>query len=72
MSKTNTLADIATPSVRQMQNYIREKQNIEVKLLTGDVLNGTLFWQDNDCICLQSNGQNLTVWKQAIAFIKPQ
>ena len=73
MSKSTTIADIATPSVRQMQGYIREKQNLEVKLLTGDVLTGNLFWQDEDCLCLQlSDGKNLTVWKQAIAYLKPQ
>lgn len=72
MMKTTSIADIATPSVRLMQSYIREKQNLEVKLLTGDVLHGTLFWQDVDCICLQKDGKNLTVWKQAIAYIQPQ
>ena len=72
MSKTNSIADLATPSVRQMQGYIREKQNLEIKLLTGDLISGTLFWQDLDCICLQSEGKNLTIWKQAIAYIKPR
>ncbi len=62
-----------TPSLRQLQGYIREKQPLEIKLLTGDLLSGTLFWQDTDCLCLKLSGdQTITVWKQAIAFIQPK
>jgi host factor-I protein len=73
MNRPPAIVDIPTPSLRQMQNYIREKQALEVKLLTGDVLSGCLFWQDTDCLCLiGGDGRNITVWKQAIAYIQPQ
>ncbi|NJR69628.1 MAG: RNA-binding protein hfq [Synechococcales cyanobacterium CRU_2_2] len=73
MNKPPTIIDIPTPSLRQMQNYIREKQPLEIKLVTGDVLSGSLFWQDVDCLCLNgADGRNITIWKQAIAYIQPQ
>lgn len=61
------------PSVRQIQTYIREKLTIEVKLLTGDVIVGTVFWQDSDCICLRdASEQPVMIFRPAIAFIRAQ
>lgn len=59
------------PSVRQIQEFIREKKSVEVKLTTGDVLTGTMIWQDTYCICLQDTSEQLiTLWKNAIAYHK--
>ncbi|NEP58260.1 MAG: RNA-binding protein hfq [Symploca sp. SIO2G7] len=60
------------PSVRQIQSLIREGQEVELKLLTGDLLNGKLRWQDQHCLCLSTKEeQQIIVWLQAIAYVKP-
>lgn len=65
--------DTGLPSIRQVQTYTQDKQPIEIKLLTNDILTGTVFWQDHNCICLQDeNQQPILVWRQAIAYIKPK
>lgn len=59
------------PSVRQVQTLIRDKKNVEVKLVTGDMISGRVLWQDPDCICIEVDGQGKhQVWKQAIGFLK--
>ncbi|MBD1876278.1 RNA-binding protein hfq [Nodosilinea sp. FACHB-131] len=59
------------PSVRQVQNLIRDHAPIEVKLITGDVITGRVVWQDPQCICIQTEDQSKhQIWKQAIGFLK--
>ena len=58
------------PSVRRIQGFIKDKTEIEVKLLTNDVLTGKVAWQDSDCLCLKSTGQETLIWRGAIAYIK--
>ncbi|NJL86277.1 MAG: RNA-binding protein hfq [Leptolyngbyaceae cyanobacterium SM1_1_3] len=59
------------PSVHQFQSLIREKQQIEIKLVTNDVITGTLRWQDPQCFCVDSNeGQTLVLWQQTVAYLK--
>ncbi len=61
------------PSVRQIQGFIKQGQEVELKLLTQDLIVGQLRWQDQDCICLNTQeGQPVIVWRHAIAYIKPQ
>lgn len=65
--------DIGLPSIRQVQTYLKDKQPVEIKLVTNDILEGTLFWQDQNCLCLQDQQQQLTlVWRQAIVYLKPK
>lgn len=59
------------PSVRQVQNVIRDKASVEVKLITGDVIVGRVLWQDPQCICIETDDQSKhQIWKQAIGFLK--
>ncbi|WP_017300002.1 Hfq-related RNA-binding protein [Nodosilinea nodulosa] len=59
------------PSVRQVQNLIRDKDPVEVKLITGDVISGRVLWQDPQCICVETEDQRKhQIWKQAIGFLK--
>jgi host factor-I protein len=59
------------PSVRLIQSYIKEKQQIELKLITGDLLVGRVFWLDNSCICVfDASEKQILVSRQAIAYIK--
>lgn len=62
------------PSFRLLQGYIKDSQTIELKLLTGEVVAGTLIWQDVHCLCLQSGEPptSTLVWRQAIAYIQPK
>ncbi|CDN15943.1 MAG: RNA-binding protein hfq [Richelia sp.] len=65
--------DTSLPSIRQVQNLIKDKNGVEIKLVTGDVLTGTMVWQDPHCILLaDSNGQKTTIWRQALAYMKHQ
>ncbi|MDZ8257010.1 Hfq-related RNA-binding protein [Nostoc sp. ChiQUE01b] len=65
--------DTTLPSIRQVQNLIKQTTPVELKLLTGDVLTGKVLWQDPQCICIADEStQQITVWKQAIAYIKPK
>ncbi|MBO3459382.1 RNA chaperone Hfq [Aetokthonos hydrillicola Thurmond2011] len=63
--------DISLPSIRQMQNLIKQAAPTELKLITGDIITGRILWQDQYCVCLvDENSEQTTVWKQAIAYIK--
>ncbi|MHC5727455.1 MAG: Hfq-related RNA-binding protein [Nostoc sp.] len=65
--------DTTLPSIRQVQNLIKQTIPVELKLLTGDVLIGKILWQDPQCICIaDENSQQTTIWKHAIAYIKPK
>lgn len=65
--------DTGLPSVRQVQTYIKDKQAVEIKLLTNDIVVGTVFWQDQNCLCLRDEqDQQLLVWRGAIAYLKPK
>jgi host factor-I protein len=64
--------DTGLPSVRRIQKTIQEKKSVEVKLLISEVLKGKIFWQDPNCLCLiEESGQEVLIWRQAVAYIKP-
>lgn len=68
----NNQFDTSLPSTRQVQNCIKDKVIVEFKLMTGDLITGRVFWQDHNCICVfNGNNEQITVWRQAIAYIKP-
>ncbi|NEQ44519.1 MAG: RNA-binding protein hfq [Leptolyngbya sp. SIOISBB] len=58
------------PSTRLLQTYMREKQTIAVKLVTGDTVTGTLAWQDPQCICLDVDGELTVLWRSALVSLK--
>lgn len=61
------------PSVRQIQALIRDNKEVELKLMTNDLLTGKIRWQDPDCLCLVDHyDQQTVVWRQAIVFMKPK
>ncbi len=63
----------ALPSIRQVQTLIKEATIVELKLLSGDLLIGKISWQDENCLCLLDvNNHPITVWRQAIAYLKPK
>ena len=65
--------DTGLPSVKQVQNYIKDKQEIELKLVTDDLIVGKIMWQDPQCICVVDHyDQPSLVWRQAVVFLKPK
>jgi host factor-I protein len=61
------------PSVRQIQTMIKDKKQVEVKLINNDSVEGKISWQDSDCLCLMDDDKRPTiVWRQAIAYLKPK
>jgi host factor-I protein len=69
MSDFNT----GLPSIRQIQSSIKDKREVEFKLVTNDLLVGKILWQDSNCICLvDENEQQILIWRRAIAYLKPK
>jgi len=65
--------DTSLPSIRQLQNLIKQAAVVEFKLLAGDLLTGKIIWQDPGCVCIaDETGQQTTIWKQAIAYFRPK
>jgi len=65
--------DPALPSIRQIQTLIKQANTVELKLVSGDLLTGKISWQDQNCLCLvDENNQPITVWRSAIAYLKPR
>jgi host factor-I protein len=58
------------PSTRLLQTYLQDKRTVEAKLVTGDVVTGTIAWQDPFCVCLNCDGESVLLWRTAIAFVK--
>ncbi|MBW4599222.1 MAG: RNA-binding protein hfq [Calothrix sp. FI2-JRJ7] len=64
--------DTSLPSVRQVQNLIKETSQVEIKLSTKDIISGKILWQDLQCMLIEdSSGQKITIWKQALVYMKP-
>jgi host factor-I protein len=65
--------DTGLPSVRQMQQLIKDGNEVEVKVVTGDLINGKVYWQDPHCICVMDHYEQPTiVWRHSIVFMKPK
>lgn len=65
--------DTTLPSIRQVQTLITEEKEVELKLLTDDLLIGQLLWQDEQCFCLVDQyDQQTLIWRQAVVYIKPK
>ncbi|NEQ28801.1 MAG: RNA-binding protein hfq [Microcoleus sp. SIO2G3] len=68
-----TELETGLPSVRQIQSLTRDGSEVELKLITGDLLTGKIRWQDPHCICLIDHyDQPTIVWRQALVFLKPR
>ena len=65
--------DTNLPSIRQVQTLIRDEKEVELKLMTDDLLVGKIRWQDQQAICLLDQyNQPTIIWRQAIAYMKPK
>ena len=65
--------DTDLPGVRQIQTYIKEKQEVELKLVTDDLVVGKITWQDDHCLCLMDHyNQETIIWRQALVYLKPK
>ena len=68
-----TELETGLPSIRQIQSLTREGTEVELKLVTGDLLTRKIRWQDQHCLCLMDHyDQPTIVWRQAIVFLKPK
>jgi host factor-I protein len=64
--------DVNLPSTRHIQTLIKDKIRVEIKLLTADVLIGRILWQDPNCLFFaDADEQKISIYRQAIAFVKP-
>lgn len=68
-----TELETGLPSTRQIQSMIRDNKEVELKLITGDLLAGKIRWQDPHCISLVDQyDQDTLVWRQGIVYLKPR
>ncbi len=65
--------DTGLPSVKLIQGYVKDQQEVEVKLVTDDLIVGKIIWQDNQCVCVKDHYEQATlIWRQAIVFVRPK
>lgn len=65
--------DTGLPSIRMVQGFIKDKQEVELRLITDDLLVGKILWQDRDCLCLiDQYEQSTLVWRQSLVYLKPK
>ena len=65
--------DTSLPGIRQVQNYIKDKQEVEIKLATDDLIVGKILWQDANSLCIVDHyNQQTLIWRQALVFLKPK
>jgi host factor-I protein len=70
---TSIDTQIGLPSGRSISKWIKDAQEVEVRLTNSDSLTGKLRWQDQDCLGMLGTGdQEILIWKHAIAYIRPQ
>jgi host factor-I protein len=63
--------DTGFPSIRRIQNLIKDKQEVEIKLSTDDLIVGKIIWQDKNCLCLiDQYEQSTLIWWQAVVYLK--
>ena len=65
--------DVNLPSTRQTQGLIKDKIEVSIKLITGDVFAGRIVWQDPECLFFADASDKKTlISRRSIAFIQPQ
>ncbi len=65
--------DTGLPSTRQVQEIIKAQKDVEVKLVTNDLIIGKIRWQDHQSICLvDESNQQILIWRHSLVFIKPK
>jgi host factor-I protein len=65
--------DTGLPSIRLIQTLIKEAGEVELKVVTDDLLVGKILWQDPYCLCLVDHyNQQTIISRQAIVFMKPK
>ena len=68
-----TELDVNLPSIRQTQGSIKDKIEVSIKLLTGDVFVGRIVWQDPECLFFtDANDRRTLIYRQSIAYIQYQ
>jgi host factor-I protein len=70
-SKSADPLDTSLPAVRKLQDYIRDKRPVELKLMSGDTLTGQIIWQDPEGLMIKAEGDaEFLVWRHGIAYCK--
>lgn len=63
--------NINLPSVRLLQEHLRTKQVLEVKMMNGDLITGKLLWQDPNGFFFETNeGSKVFLWLHGVASIR--
>lgn len=69
----STELDTGLPSIRLIQSLIKDSSEVELKMVTDDLLVGKILWQDPHCVCLVDHyNQQTVIYRHAIVFLKPK
>ena len=61
------------PSIRIVQTLIKEEREVELKVVTDDLIVGKILWQDPSCLCLVDHyNQQTIITRHSIVFMKPK
>ncbi|MFP4318180.1 MAG: Hfq-related RNA-binding protein [Phormidium sp.] len=64
--------DTSLPSIRFLQQYVKEHTPLELQTTTGDRLIGRIAWQDPIYFCLRDDeGHQYLVNRQLVVYVKP-
>ena len=64
--------DTSLPSIRHLQDLIRNHTPVQIKIITGDSLEGVLAWQDVDYLALREPmGESvLLINREAVVLVR--
>jgi len=64
--------DTSLPSIRLLQDLIRNHQLVQIKIITGESLEGVLAWQDVDYLALREPmGESvLLINREAVVLVR--
>jgi host factor-I protein len=64
--------DTSLPSIRHLQDLIRNHKPVQIKIITGESLEGVLAWQDVDYLALREPmGESvLLINREAVVLVR--
>ena len=64
--------DTSLPSIRHLQDLIRNHKPVQIKIITGESLEGVLAWQDVDYLALREpmGDSVLLINREAVVLVR--
>jgi len=63
------MSELKSPATFQINQFIKNKSQIEFHLINNEILSGQIVWQGRELFhILLANGKEITLYKNAIAY----